>query len=59
MNLRSPSLISTERIRRFSREIVLATAITLAAFFVFLLSQENTQIAEAPAGATTAPAIHE
>jgi hypothetical protein len=36
------------RVRKFSAEILLATAITLAAIFVLVMSQEQTEMASAP-----------
>jgi len=39
---------SIERVRKFTREILLASAITLAAIVVFLASKDETEIAAAP-----------
>lgn len=36
------------RVRRFTREILLASAITVAAIIVLTLSREQTEVAEAP-----------
>jgi hypothetical protein len=38
----------THRVRKFTREILLASAITLAAISVLLMSREQTEMAEAP-----------
>jgi hypothetical protein len=36
------------RVRRFTREILLASAITVAAIIVLTLSRDQTEVAEAP-----------
>ncbi|MCU0731635.1 MAG: hypothetical protein MUE84_08605 [Hyphomonas sp.] len=41
------------RVRRFTREILLASAITLAAIVVLTLSREETEVAEAPSSEST------
>jgi hypothetical protein len=37
------------RVRQFTREILLASAITIAAIIVLALSRDQTEVAEAPA----------
>lgn len=54
--MKQPTLTSSsiERVRKFTREILLASAITLAAIVVFLASKDETELAAAPPAATSA-----
>jgi hypothetical protein len=38
----------THRVRKFTREILLASAITLAAIIVFMAARDDTEFAAAP-----------
>ena len=47
---RSTQLWKSPRVRQFSREIVLASAITVAALIMFLVAREPTEVASVHPG---------
>ncbi len=49
---------SSGRVRKFTREILLASAITMAAIVMLLMSREPTEIAAVPAEKTPV-SVHE
>lgn len=51
MKTKTMTVRSTHRVRKLSREILLASAITLAAIIMFVASREPAEMVSAPADA--------